>query len=74
MLNQKLMFLSGVAIAASLLVLSPDSAAARGGANFDRGFGAARVAAAYAGYDRCLFWNGFGWVNGCYQRYYSYGW
>jgi hypothetical protein len=23
----------------------------------------------YAGYDQCVFWNGYGWVNGCYQSY-----
>jgi hypothetical protein len=23
----------------------------------------------YGGYNQCYFWNGFGWVNSCYQPY-----
>jgi hypothetical protein len=150
MRSKRSIALSGVAIAASMLALTPDPAAARGGfggAGFHGGFGggfrgagfaggraiaiggyrgvgvvgrpgwgggwrpgwgggwagwrpgwrggwggwgwgwpvaagvAAGVAAAtwedgyypYAGYSQCLFWNGYTWVNGCYQSY-GYWW
>jgi hypothetical protein len=149
MRNRTLMMLSGVAIAASILALAPDPAAARGGFGggfhgggfgggfhgggfAGRGFGggfagsramavggfrggglvarpgwggaawrggwagsrpgwrggwgwgwgwpvAAGVAAGaiaasawdypYADQEQCVFWNGYRWVNGCYQSY-----